>query len=318
MNPAEPGHVWLFHAGALGDSVLLWPLLRTLLWQGRTVTLTESPSKGAVARAWLCEQTGRPAESLRTVDADSAFARGLWAGRATERHHAVGTVLCFLLGEPPTAPAEHPWLAAAREAFPRADVRLIGPVGSASRRELLQRLAVSHTGRAPLRSNPSGPIAVHVGAGSRSKRWPMDRWATLVAALREAGHAVAVFMGEVEMEQFTDAERAFWREMLRTDHGGGAMDDLPALAHALAPCRLFIGADTGPTHLAAELGLPTLALFGPTDPAMWAPLGAPGAVAVLAPPSPMEMEWLPPERVLDAADHWLRPSPPSGGECGTL
>jgi ADP-heptose:LPS heptosyltransferase len=125
-------------------------------------------------------------------------------------------------------------------------------------------------------------------------------------------------MGEVEMEQFTDAERAFWREMLRTDHGGGAMDDLPALAHALAPCRLFIGADTGPTHLAAELGLPTLALFGPTDPAMWAPLGAPGAVAVLAPPSPMEMEWLPPERVLDAADHWLRPSPPSGGECGTL
>ena len=318
MNPAEPGHVWLFHAGALGDSVLLWPLLRTLLRQGRTVTLTESPSKGAVARAWLCEQTGRPAESLRTLDADSAFARSLWAGRATERYDTVGTVLCFLLGEPSTALAEHPWLAAAREAFPRADVQLIGPVGSASRVDLLQRLAVSKAGRAPLRSNPSGPVAVHVGAGSRSKRWPMDRWATLVAALREAGHAVAVFMGEVEMEQFTEAERACWREMLRTDQGGGAIEDLPALAQALARCRLFIGADTGPTHLAAELGLPTLALFGPTDPALWAPLGAPGAVAVLAPPASGSMEWLPPERVLEAADQLLSQPPPTGGECGTL
>ena len=46
-----------------------------------------------------------------------------------------------------------------------------------------------------------------------------------------------------------------------------------ALAALLARCDAYIGADTGPTHLAGLLGLPTIALFGPTNPAIWAPLG---------------------------------------------
>ena len=51
--------------------------------------------------------------------------------------------------------------------------------------------------------------------------------------------------------------------------------DLPLveLAAALAGCRALLGHDSGISHLAAALGLPTLALFGPTDPAQWAPRG---------------------------------------------
>jgi len=48
---------------------------------------------------------------------------------------------------------------------------------------------------------------------------------------------------------------------------------LPEVAGELRTGRLFIGNDSGVTHLAAWLGLPTIALFGPTDPASWAPLG---------------------------------------------
>jgi ADP-heptose:LPS heptosyltransferase len=48
---------------------------------------------------------------------------------------------------------------------------------------------------------------------------------------------------------------------------------LPQLAAKLAAAALYIGNDSGVTHLAAAAGAPTIALFGPTDPATWAPIG---------------------------------------------
>ena len=48
---------------------------------------------------------------------------------------------------------------------------------------------------------------------------------------------------------------------------------LPELACRLAACRLFLGHDSGVSHLAAAVGTPCVLLFGPTDPAMWTPPG---------------------------------------------
>src|SRR5207249_3132187 len=48
---------------------------------------------------------------------------------------------------------------------------------------------------------------------------------------------------------------------------------LPDVCRALYGCRVFVGHDTGITHLAAAVGTPTVALFGPTDAGVWAPLG---------------------------------------------
>jgi len=55
------------------------------------------------------------------------------------------------------------------------------------------------------------------------------------------------------------------------------------VADELRRCRLFIGNDSGITHIAAYWGAPTIALFGPTDPAVWGPLGR--RVKVLKRPS---------------------------------
>ena len=58
----------------------------------------------------------------------------------------------------------------------------------------------------------------------------------------------------------------------------------PASSARLASrARLFIGADTGPTHLAAAAGTPTLALFGPTDAARFGPVGPRSAVLASRP-----------------------------------
>jgi len=48
---------------------------------------------------------------------------------------------------------------------------------------------------------------------------------------------------------------------------------LPEVFHHLRRCRAYIGNDSGITHLAAYLGCPTIALFGPTDPRVWGPIG---------------------------------------------
>ena len=48
---------------------------------------------------------------------------------------------------------------------------------------------------------------------------------------------------------------------------------LPELAAVLSRCRLFLGHDSGVSHLVAAVGTPCVLLFGPTDPAMWAPPG---------------------------------------------
>jgi ADP-heptose:LPS heptosyltransferase len=48
---------------------------------------------------------------------------------------------------------------------------------------------------------------------------------------------------------------------------------LPRLAAVMVEAALFLGNDSGLTHLAAGVGAPTIALFGPTDPIVWAPLG---------------------------------------------
>jgi ADP-heptose:LPS heptosyltransferase len=55
--------------------------------------------------------------------------------------------------------------------------------------------------------------------------------------------------------------------------GAVRIDDLYELARWLAGARLYVGNDSGITHLAAAVGTPVLALFGPSDPGIWAPRG---------------------------------------------
>ncbi len=55
--------------------------------------------------------------------------------------------------------------------------------------------------------------------------------------------------------------------------GADRFDDLGELANWLAGARVYIGNDSGITHLAAAVGTPTVALFGPTDPELWGPRG---------------------------------------------
>ena len=114
------------------------------------------------------------------------------------------------------------------------------------------------------------PIAIHPGSGSGAKNWPDERWQELMARLDAP---ILLVLGEAERERWTAPLLAQFSSPHR--HRREIADRLPlsALAAALRQCRLFLGHDSGVSHLAAAVGRPCVLLFGPTDPAMWAPPG---------------------------------------------
>lgn len=122
-----------------------------------------------------------------------------------------------------------------------------------------------------LRQGPvaaGGPVVLAPGSGGRAKCWPRDRWLALAAPLAERGRGVEVLVGPVETER-DDPRGWAWPVGVTFVVEAG----LVAVARRLEGAAAFVGNDSGTTHLAAMLGVPTVALFGPSDPAVFAPLG---------------------------------------------
>jgi heptosyltransferase-1 len=114
-------------------------------------------------------------------------------------------------------------------------------------------------------------IVIHPGAAWPSKRYPAERWGRVAAALAaETGRTVLVSAGPGETELQDEVERASGGAARRV-----AAADLPRLISLLSGASLVLGGDTGPLHLAHALGVPTLFLHGPTDPATHGPYRAP-------------------------------------------
>jgi heptosyltransferase III len=110
-------------------------------------------------------------------------------------------------------------------------------------------------------------IAIHPGAGSKSKRWPLERFCELARILAlQTNNRILLVEGPAEPGLITRGFLGFDPILARSI-------SLALLAAVLERCRAFIGNDSGIAHLAAGLGVPSLVLFGPTLPRHWAPLG---------------------------------------------
>jgi len=118
-------------------------------------------------------------------------------------------------------------------------------------------------------------IFMHPGSGSRKKVWPSDGYLELVNILKQHRPSkVVVVLGPAEGPEI---RKAFEPENTGTTLLVKGLS-LIQLASVMEGCRLFIGNDSGISHLAAALGIPTVAIFGPTDPRVWSPKGKRGVV----------------------------------------
>lgn len=125
-------------------------------------------------------------------------------------------------------------------------------------------------------------IALHPGSGSPKKTWCTTNWIQLIQWLQncEPGHSIVIVGGESDqsaMRQLREAVGRMDRVRILENH------PLPSVAAVLGRCDIFLGHDSGISHLAAAAGCRCALLFGPTDPEVWAP--ANDGVQIVASPT---------------------------------
>ncbi|MDP9099708.1 MAG: glycosyltransferase family 9 protein [Verrucomicrobiota bacterium] len=128
-----------------------------------------------------------------------------------------------------------------------------------------------------------GYMAFHPGSGSETKNWPIENWIELGNAILARDQSLIIIAGEADTARTLQLKRAWDRKPVRFAENL----PLPHLA-ALLEGSDFIGHDSGISHIAAAVGARSLLLFGPTDPAIWAPANA-NVTVLRAPLGKMEL-----------------------------
>jgi len=116
---------------------------------------------------------------------------------------------------------------------------------------------------------------IHIHPASRwfFKCWPVEHMAALVGRLQAEGHAVVLTAApSADEKAMLDAIQARLVQPAFSLSGQLSLKELAALTQA---AKLFIGVDSAPMHIAAAVGTPTVALFGPSGDKQWGPWGVP-------------------------------------------
>jgi lipopolysaccharide heptosyltransferase II len=115
-------------------------------------------------------------------------------------------------------------------------------------------------------------LRIAIGAGASygsAKCWPPERFASFVNRFRLHTDAEVIFFGTASEQMVSEAIAAGIEGPSISLVGKTEIVDLPAL---LSRCQIFVGNDSGAMHVAAAVGLPVVAIFGPTDPQGTAPI----------------------------------------------
>jgi ADP-heptose:LPS heptosyltransferase len=144
---------------------------------------------------------------------------------------------------------------------------------------------------------PSRLVALHAPGGRQIKQWAPERFADAgIRIARELGAAIVLTGGPGDASVVDSVEATLKQAGVTTLRVQGTVD-LVILAGVLQQCQLLLTGDTGPMHLAAAVGTPVVAVFGPSMPWRYAPLVAEHRIVrVDLPCSPCNRIRLPPER----------------------
>ncbi|HEV8336461.1 MAG TPA: glycosyltransferase family 9 protein [Candidatus Polarisedimenticolia bacterium] len=305
INLREGDGILMVRLGAVGDVVRTLPCLarlREAAPRARIAWVVEPPSSPLLpVRPWLDQVFVFPRDRLKPADivrnpgraltALQDFRAGLRAFRARISVDFQGTAkssaIALLAGAPERLGFDR---SGSREgSFLLSNLR-VKPSSPRLNRvhknlELISLLAAETAGlRFPYRDG--GPservekflrplsgrtlVAVHPGTSRRQrhKQWPAERYGQIAASLAHEGCLPILTWGPGEEDLI---------EIVQSRSRASAVPtpslDVDEMRQVIARCRLFVGGDTGPMHLAWSQGVPVVALFGSTDPSINGPLG---------------------------------------------
>jgi heptosyltransferase III len=291
--------VVVFRPGALGDALLAFPALAALrrakpaahvaliaradvlplaltcrladavypfdlpawaaLWGDAAASARRNPLLDRVvagadaAVAWLSDPDGAVARNLRALGVRLALVAPGRPASAGDEHAALyllRSLAVLGLGDLPGTLAE---------LSRRTDPLMVGPQAQREAQATLRQLAL-----------PEGKaVALHTGSGGAAKRWLPERFAEIARRLRGEGYAPLLVEGTADAEPVAQTVGALGGQSVPVARGLA----VEVLAALLGRCAGYLGNDSGVTHLGGLAGTPTLALFGPSDPAIWRPVG---------------------------------------------
>ncbi len=284
--------ILIWHQGALGDLLLAGPALAALSrhYPQARITALGHPERWRLLASTLPLDEVWDSSAARWT---SLFIEGALPQELRQRLAAFQLALVFAPRPQPTLlhqlhvagiPAVH-WLPSfperGDEAVAALQARAFGALG-------LQYIpapfkleaGLSQDEKLPELPGPGPWLAVGPGSGHPFKNWPLAHYYEASRTLAwEYGLRVVWLAGPAEeaMRPYLAGLAAAQGQVLLANLS------LDRVARVLSRCRLYLGNDSGLTHLAAAVGTPgVLALFGPSDPRVWAPLGP--QVRVLAAP----------------------------------
>jgi heptosyltransferase-3 len=265
------GTALAIHPGALGDVLLAIPALRVLREADTRVTLAAQPRIASLLVALGEADAACDFESLR-LDA-------LFTCEGGARLPAVQRLVCWFGARDPDfarrLAALSPDVIVAPSASPGREVweHLLATLGESPARARRDVARVSDAlvaeGRAALRATGAAGsprlVLVHPGAGSVAKRWPAAGFAEALAPLAARRDVeIVVHEGPADAEPVAELLRSLPSARLLREPA------LPALAGVLARCAVYVGNDSGVSHLAAAVGAPAIVLFAAANLA-WRP-----------------------------------------------
>jgi len=293
--PLPPKKILALQFKYFGDAVLLTPALRTLRghfphaeihllapeeiaplfqqlpWLTRVWAMPRRRGRATLRETWPLLRALRREHFDRSVDFASndrgAILSRLIGARQrlgwNERGGFFGRRYCYTATVTPT---ENP---------PHESVRLAQllsgwqvPPPASLETEIFADAALAEAARNLLPLD--GTVLCHVASSQPRKEWPLPHWAKFHRLATAAGRQVVFTTARGERESALLADLAKLAPDARILP---VIAELPLFLAVLARAKVFVAGDTGPLHFAAGLGVPTIALFGPTSPVRWAPVG---------------------------------------------
>jgi len=268
--------ILVIHPGALGDLVLSFPALESL----------KHEKKASVAL--LCSsEVGKIAHELNVVDAHFSLERARFSSLFHEDMTPIvkefisdyDTIILISLSDTIEGHLRQNHSGKVYKISPRPPVQEETHVAIYITRQfeakgLLEecgmRIADCGMAKSKIRDlREKKLIIMHPGAGSPRKRWPLESFVQVAAIIRGMNLGEVVFVvgpAESDLAPFIKARA---KECFRVYE----VYDLSHLTALVRQARCFVGNDSGATHLAAFMGTPTVAIFGPSSPKRWSPVG---------------------------------------------
>lgn len=280
--------VFLHHDGALGDVLLSLPCILAIkadcglshiagrhdvvrLLKGTGVTDDSSSSDSSIYASLYGPDTGEKASSFLS-QFDHAFVfttRGdsILASSIERIIPMTKTILTI----PPKGTIEHVSDFRLKQLIPGGKTVTNSPLLEIPPRH--RQSAMEFLSARGFPSDGMHLIALHPGSGSTSKCWPLEKYLALAERTLSRIHSkVLIFSGPAESRRVRERIDDFALTNKNVLHVHD--EDLALVAALLSMCRVYVGNDSGISHMASAMNGNVIVLFGPTDPRIWRPLGS--------------------------------------------